>query len=63
MAGRDDVIALLDSSGIEYTVAHHEAVFTISEMERTGIEDADRVAKNLFLRDEKKRAYFRSSRQ
>lgn len=58
MAGRDDVIALLDSRGIEYTVAHHEAVFTISEMERTGIEDADRVAKNLFLRDEKKRAYF-----
>lgn len=58
MVNRDDVIALLESKGIEYKSEKHKAVFSIEEMESAGVPDSERIAKNLFLRDDKKRAYY-----
>ena len=60
MLQRADIIRMLEEEGILFREMHHEAVFTIEEAERISIEDFDmsRVPKNLFLRDDKKRAYY-----
>lgn len=53
----DELYALLDGRGIPYETYHHEAVMTVAEADklvpRLGIP-----TKNLFLRDDKKRAHF-----
>ncbi len=50
----------LDREGIDYRAIEHSAVYTIEEMDALGLDpaDMDRVVKNLFLRDDKKRAYY-----
>ena len=58
MVGRDDVIALLESRAIAFESVLHKAVFSIPEMEEAGVMHGDRIAKNLFLRDDRKRAYY-----
>ncbi len=58
MVGRDDVIALLESRAIAFESILHKAVFSIQEMEEAGVMHGDRIAKNLFLRDDRKRAYY-----
>lgn len=45
-------------SNIEYEVVSHKAVFTIDEMLSLNFPKAESVAKNLFVRDDKKRNYF-----
>ena len=55
---RNDVLALLEGEGIPYELAEHPAVYTIGEMEALGLPFQDRVVKNLFLRDDKKRNYY-----
>ena len=55
---RNDVLALLDGEGIPYELAEHPAVYTIGEMEALGLPFQALVAKNLFLRDDKKRNYY-----
>ena len=55
---RNDVLALLDGEGIPYELAEHPAVYTIGEMETLGLPFQKQVAKNLFLRDDKKRNYW-----
>ncbi len=52
------VLDYLDNLGIEYSFARHPAVHTIAEMMELGLEDENEVAKNLFLRDSKKKHYF-----
>ena len=52
------VFALLDKMGIPYNVENHAAVFTIEDMEGLQMEHIDKVAKNLFVRDDKKRNYY-----
>ena len=52
MVGRDDVIALLESRAIAFESILHKAVFSIQEMEEAGVMHGDRIAKNLFLRDD-----------
>lgn len=58
MYGRSEVLALLDSSGVEYEAVEHPPVFTIEGMLEAGVPHPDEIAKNLFLRDDKKRAYY-----
>ncbi len=58
MVDRNGVISLLDEKGIVYSSERHKAVFSISEMEEAGVPGSERIAKNLFLRDDKKREYF-----
>ncbi|MCL1803727.1 MAG: prolyl-tRNA synthetase associated domain-containing protein [Eubacteriaceae bacterium] len=52
------VFEFLDSLAIEYSVQSHRAVFTIEDMESLEMEHIDRVAKNLFVRDDKKEHYY-----
>jgi len=55
---KSKVLALLDEMQISYQIMNHPAVFTIEEMEHLQIAHMDKVVKNLFLRDDKKRNYY-----
>ena len=59
---RNDVLALLDGEGIPYELAEHPAVYTIGEMEALGLPFQAQVAKNLFLREDR-RADLKALRQ
>jgi len=50
--------ALLRREGIAYELTEHPAVFTIEEMLALHLPHSEAVAKNLFLRDDKKRQYY-----
>ena len=54
---KEDILTRLSESGIEYDNIDHPAVYTIEEMLQVGLPHTDRVAKNLFLRDDKKHYY------
>ncbi len=56
--GKEEVLAYLDGRGVTYEAVEHEAVFTMEGMEALRLPFADEVVKNLFLRDDKKRAYY-----
>ena len=58
MESKQEIINLLNTKNIEYEVISHEAVFTIDEMLTLSLPKAELVAKNLFVRDDKKRDYF-----
>lgn len=51
------VLALLRDRGIGFEEMHHVPVFTIDEMLALDMPDPEHIAKNLFLRDDKKRDY------
>ena len=55
-----EVCDLLNSMGIEFRLVRHEAVYTIEDLLELNWPDADKtdVAKNLFVRDDKKRSYY-----
>ena len=55
---RAKVLAKLGELQIPYELIEHAAVYTVEEMERLRLPHTDRIAKNLFIRDEKKRNYF-----
>ena len=55
---QEEILKLLDEKKIEYTLVHHKPVFTIDEMNEIDVPNKDRIAKNLFLRDDKKRSYY-----
>ena len=55
---QQEVFDLLDKMRIPYQVTNHPAVFTIEDMENLNMEHIEKVAKNLFVRDDKKRNYF-----
>lgn len=52
------VLEKLTDMAIAYRIAQHPPVDTIEEMGALGLENMSAVAKNLFLRDEKKRRFF-----
>ena len=45
---KNEVYALLNEKGIPYEAVEHEAVFTMEEMERAGIDAHGCICKNLF---------------
>lgn len=53
-----DVINLLNNQKIKYDVLEHNAVYTIDEMLKLNLPNTDAIAKNLFVRDDKKRNYY-----
>jgi Ala-tRNA(Pro) deacylase len=55
---RQEVLQLLDKKGISYEIATHPAVYTMEEMNRLCLPYQENVAKNLFIRDDKKRQYY-----
>lgn len=55
---KQDVYNLLSSCGIEFEVAEHPAVATVEEASKVNIPFEEHMAKNFFLRDDKKRNYY-----
>lgn len=55
---KEQVLSLLENKGIPYRLIHHAAAHTIDEMDELGVENGEEIAKNLFLRDDKKRNYY-----
>ena len=56
--GMDDVIALLRDRGIGFEETRHGPVYTVDEMLALDMPHPESIAKNLFLRDDKKRSYY-----
>ena len=56
--GKNEVLQYLDEQGVSYQKVEHEPVFTMEGMEQLNLPFAAEVVKNLFLRDDKKRAYY-----
>jgi len=52
------VFDILESMGIEYGVDEHPAVYTIEDMDQLQMNGKEAIAKNLFIRDDKKKRYF-----
>lgn len=55
---KEEVYAFLDSKGVEYEAVAHNAVFTVDEMIDAELPYPERIAKNLFVRDDKKKNYY-----
>lgn len=55
---RSELLKLLDSSGIPYEITEHVPVYTIEEMLKANLPHPEEIAKNLFVRDDKKRNYY-----
>lgn len=58
MYGKAETLQLLDQEGIVYELYEHAAVFTVAEAIAAHIPHGEFGAKNLFLRDDKHRAYY-----
>lgn len=55
---KEEILQLLQEKKIPYKMQEHPAVLTVEEGQALHMEDGDVVAKNLFLRDDKKRNYY-----
>ena len=55
---RQEILALLDQKHISYELIEHPAIYTIEEGRAVHMPHSEDVAKNLFLRDDKKRNYY-----
>lgn len=51
-------LATLDAAGVQYKFAEHAKADTIDDVLALGLPDTDKVAKNLFVRDDKKLNYY-----
>ena len=58
MLGKKDIYRLLDERGIAYEAVEHPAVYTVEEADALQLPHPETGTKNLFLRDDKHRAYF-----
>ncbi|MBQ4339676.1 MAG: prolyl-tRNA synthetase associated domain-containing protein [Firmicutes bacterium] len=58
MYGKQEIYDLLNEKKIEYEAVEHIAVYTIEEMMALDLPNEDIIAKNLFLRDDKKKNYY-----
>lgn len=52
------VYEFLDAKGVWYEVTEHQAVYNMSEISSVPLPYPDADAKNLFVRDDKKRSYY-----
>ena len=55
---KEDIIEILEDKKIKYEIVEHKAVFTIDEMLECNLPHSEQIAKNLFIRDDKKRKYY-----
>lgn len=54
---KEEIYEYLESKNIKFEITEHEAVFNMAELSNINSPYADRDAKNLFVRDDKKRNY------
>ena len=52
------VYEYLDSRGVEYEISEHKAVYNMAELATVELPYPGDDAKNLFVRDDKKRNYY-----
>ncbi|MGM9536275.1 MAG: prolyl-tRNA synthetase associated domain-containing protein [Intestinibacter sp.] len=52
------VVKLLKDREIKFDIVEHNAVYTIDEMLELNLPNQDAIAKNLFIRDDKKKNYY-----
>ena len=55
---KEETIEYLKKENIDFTIIEHPAVFTVEEADRLSLPHREAHAKNLFIRDEKKRNYY-----
>lgn len=55
---KQEVYAFLDRKNIRYEVTEHPAVYNMEELAQVELPYPDRDAKNLFVRDDKRRNYY-----
>ena len=55
---KKETLQYLDQLGIEYEIVEHQAVFNMAEVEEISLPHPESDAKNLFIRDDKKRNYY-----
>ena len=55
---KQELYQFLDERKIEYSVIEHAPVYTVEEAEKLCLPHPEAGAKNLFLRDDKKRNYY-----
>ncbi len=53
-----EVCDLLNDMKINFKLTRHQAAYTVDEIEALHLPDEDVIAKNLFVRDDKKRQYY-----
>jgi Ala-tRNA(Pro) deacylase len=58
MLDKKGVYELLDRYRFTYEAYEHTPVYTIEEMDALNLPNKEKVVKNLFLRDDKKRNYY-----
>lgn len=56
--GKKEITELLDSKGIAYEIREHQAVYTVEEAAALDLPYPEAAAKNLFLRDDKKKSFY-----
>lgn len=55
---KEEIYALLDAEQIGYEVTEHKAVYNMAEAAKLELPYPEADAKNLFVRDDKKRSYY-----
>ena len=55
---KQEVYEYLDSRDVEYELSEHKAVYNMAELAAVELPYPDDDAKNLFVRDDKKRNYY-----
>ena len=55
---KQDIYSYLNSKNIWYEITEHKAVFNMAELSQIYIPYPEADAKNLFIRDDKKRNYY-----
>lgn len=55
---KQELYVFLDEQKIKYTAIEHIPVFTVEEAEQLQLPNPEAGAKNMFLRDDKKRNYY-----
>ena len=58
MIDKTDIYRFLEEQGIPFEKMEHKAVFNMEEMREVGLPHLEAEAKNLFVRDDKKRNYY-----
>lgn len=55
---KQEIYAFLDARQIKHEITEHPAVYNMEELARVQLPYPDRDAKNLFVRDDKRRSYY-----
>ena len=55
---KNETLYYLDQLGIKYEIVEHQAVYNMAEIEKIALPYPEADAKNLFVRDDKKRNYY-----